>query len=290
MTQGARGQGLFQGHNHVKSASGWGMGAAVSSLNNNPDGVFLNPASLARSPEFFHLNYTRFVLDINTTSLGVGLENKYFHYAINISYLNYGDFEEKDENGLDFGSFSAHDKEIALVVARRIGRYVSAGLSTAFIGSTIQNYSASALTGGLGLQYFHPEHEFAVGISYRNIDYQLSGYTDKKENMPNLAIVGLSKKLQYLPATVSLDIMAYQKSNIIFNTGIKFQPNAMFRLFLGTGSRKFDLQNRTNLNSLLSGISFGTGFQIKKMNFDISYSSLGDAGQITSFSFYKLLD
>ena len=266
------------------------MGSAVSSLNNNIDGIFLNPASLANSPKFYHANFTKFVLDISTTSLSVGLKNKYFNYAINVSYMNFGDFDEKDIEGNNLGEFSANDKEISLSIAKKLGNYFSAGFSTAFINSNIQNFSSNTLTNGFGIQYFHPEKNLAIGISFKNFDYQLSSYDNKVEKMPNLTILGISKKLQYLPATVCFDLLSYQGSDIMFNSGIKFQPNSLLRIFIGTSSKKFDLQNRSDINSLLSGISLGAGFEIKKMNFDFSYSSLGDAGQITSFSLYKLLD
>ena len=284
------GQGLYQVNNHSKTASGWGMSSAVSSLNNSIDGVFLNPASLAQSPNFYHANFTKFVLDVSSTSIGIGLENKYFKYAVNVSYMNFGEFDEKDSDGNKLGTFSANDKEISLSIAKKLGNYISAGVSTAFISSNIQNYTATALSGGIGLQYFHPEQNLAIGLSYRNMDYQISNYNDKDEYMPNLAILGISKKLQYLPATASFDLMSYGNSDIMFNAGAKFQPNSLLSIFIGTGSKKFQLQNRSDISSLVSGISLGAGVEIKKTNFDISYSSLGDAGQITSFSFYRLLN
>jgi len=284
------GQALYQVNNHAKTASGWGMSAAVSTLNNNIDGIFLNPASLANSPNFYHANFTKFILDISTTSLGIGLENKYFNYAVNVSYMNFGEFDEKDDEGIKTGSFSASDKEISLVIAKKLGNYFSAGFTTALINSNIQNYSSNTIASGIGLQYFHPKQNLAVGVSFKNFDYQFSNFNKHDEKMPNLAVLGVSKKLQYLPATVSLDLLSYQDSDIIFNAGVKFQPNSLIRIFIGTGSKKFELQNQSNLSSLISGISLGAGFEIKKMNFDFSYSSLGDAGQITSFSFYRLLN
>ena len=65
----ASAQALFQLSNHAKTASGWGMGNAVSSLNNSFDGIFQNPASLAETPKFIHANFTNFILGINTTSI-----------------------------------------------------------------------------------------------------------------------------------------------------------------------------------------------------------------------------
>lgn len=283
------GQALYQVNNHAKTASGWGMSGAVSSLNNNIDGIFLNPASLANSPNFYHANFTKFILDISTTSLGVGLENKYFKYAVNVSYMNFGDFDEKDDEGNETGNFSASDKEISFSIAKKLGNYISAGFTSAIINSNIQNYSSNTITNGFGIQYFHPEQNLAIGVGFKNFDYQLSSYDEIEEEMPNLAILGISKKLQYLPATISFDLLSYQDSDIMYNAGVKFQPNSLLRIFIGTGSKKFELQNQSNLSSLISGISLGAGIQINNMNFDASYSSLGDAGHITSFSFYRLL-
>lgn len=111
-------QALYQVNNYAKTASGWGMSAAISSLNNSIDGIFLNPASLANSPNFYHINYTHFILDISTTSMAVGYENKYFKYAVNLSYMNFGEFDEKDEDGNQTGTFSASDKELSLFLAK----------------------------------------------------------------------------------------------------------------------------------------------------------------------------
>lgn len=121
------------------------------------------------------------------------------------------------------------------------------------------------------------------------MDYQINSYDDYEEDMSNLAIIGVSKKLQYLPAIVSIDLLSYQDYDLMFNAGVKFQPNSHFKIFVGTGSKKFELQTRSDITSLFSGISLGTGIEFNSLNFDISYSSLGDAGEITSFSFYKIL-
>ena len=283
------GQGLFQLRNHSKTASGWGTGSAISSINNNIDGVFLNPATLVNAPNFYHANFTNFILDINTTSISFGRTSGKIKYAANISYMNYGDFDKYDDAGNSMGDFSANDKEFSMVVARKLGNYLSAGLITSWLHSEIDDYNASAITMGLGFQYYVEQHKFAVSLSFNNFDKMLSNYSDYNENIPNLILLGVSKQLLYLPAVVSFDLLKYNNLDIIGNLGVKFSPTNYYSIFLGTSSRKIELQNQSGLKSLLSGVSLGFGFQIKTYNFDVSYSSLGDAGEITSFSIYKLL-
>ncbi len=283
-------QGLFQLTNHPKTASGWGMSSAISSLNNNINGIFLNPATLANSPGFYHANFTNFVLDINSTSVGFGSETKYFKYAANISYLNFGDFIERDDEGNDLGDFSANDKELFIIFAKKIGQYISAGFSTSFLNSKIDNYSANSLSLGFGLQYYYPKQNLSIGISLNNYDKMFDNYSSKNENIPNLILFGISKQLQYLPAIISFDLFKYKEIDPLFNLGIKFIPKKHFRIFLGTSSKKIELQNHADIKSLISGVSGGVGFSKNSYNFDVSYSSLGDAGEITSFSFYKLLN
>jgi hypothetical protein len=290
LTNLLRGQALYQLSNHAKTASGWGMGSAVSTLSNNIDGIFQNPALLANSPEFYHVNFTNFVVDINSTTINAAFHHNWFNYAVNISYMNFGDFVGRDNEGLQTGNFSANDKEITLAVGKKLGNYISLGLSGSFLNSNIDNYSATNLAATIGLQYFNPATNLSLGLSYKNMDRQVSSYNDHEEKIPNLFILGISKKLQYLPAKVSFDLLKYSDLDLLFNTGIRFDINQYFNLFLGTSSRKLDLQNRTDLKSLTTGISAGAGLQISNFNLDISYTSLGDAGEITSFSFYKILD
>lgn len=266
------------------------MGNAVSTLNNSIDGIFQNPATLSQAPKFLHANYTNLVLDINTTSIGYGSKTKYFNYAVNLSYMNFGDFDKYDEDGNDEGTFSANDKELSLSIAKKLGNYLSFGITASYLNSSIDNYSAHATKMNIGLQYYHPKEKLSIGISYNNLDKMLSNYANIDEKIPNLLLIGISKKLQYLPAVVSFDILKYQNYDYIANLGIKFTPSDRFRIYLGTSSRKVELQNQTDIQSLIDGVSAGVGFSIHSYNFDMSYSSLGDAGGITSFSFYKILE
>ncbi len=284
------GQGFFQLANHAKTASGWGMGTAISSLNNNIDGVFQNPATLSNAPNFVHINHTNFVLDINTTNLSVGFDNNYFDYAIGISYMNFGKFDKLDKNGQELGEFSANDKEINMVLSKKLGNYLSAGFSLSYLHSTIDNFSSSALKNDIGLQYFNSNNQLAISLVYKNLDYAISSYSQKTENLSNLFLLGISKQLKYLPATVSVDCLKYADYNLLINLGAKFQFGQYLTLLTGTSSRKFDLQNRTDISSLFSGISAGIGLQIASYNFGLSYNSLGDAGEITSYSMTKILD
>jgi len=283
-------QALFQLNNHAKSASGWGVGSAISTLHNNFDGIFQNPALMAKSPKFYHLNYTDFVLDINTTSLNVGLENRFFKYSLAVSYMNFGNFTEKDIKGNTLGNFNANDKEFSLIVAKSMGDYLAFGFSGSYLNSKINNSSATTLSAAVGIQFYYPKEQLSVGLSLKNLDSQLDSYTDKTEELPNLLILGLSKKLKYLPAVISLDLLKFSNYDLIFNTGIKFNTNQYLDIMVGTSSRKFDLQNRTDLASLTAGISGGIGLNLNGFHLDMSYSSLGDAGEITSFSFYRIME
>lgn len=283
-------QALYQLNNHAKTASGWGIGAATSTLYNSFDGIFQNPALMANSPKFYHLNYTNFVLDINTTTLNVGLKNRFFNYAVSISYMNFGDFTEKDIDGNPMGEFVANDKELSLVMAKSFGHYFSFGVSGSYLNSKIDNASATNLSGSVGMQFYYPKESLSIGLSLKNIDWQLDSYAGKTETLPNLWTLGVSKKLRYLPAIICLDLLKYTDYELIFNTGVKFEANQYFDMTLGTSSRKFDLQNRTDLASLTAGISGGIGLNLRKFHLDMSYSSLGDAGEITSFSFYRTME
>ena len=199
-------------------------------------------------------------------------------------------FDKYDENGIDEGNFSANDKELSLILAKKLGNYISAGVTTSYLNSSIDNYSAHALKMNFGLQYYNPKQKLSVGVSYNNLDKMLSNYAHIDENITNLLLIGISKKLQYLPAIISIDVLKYTDFDYIGNLGLRFNPSDRFRVFIGTSSRKIELQNQTDIQSLIDGVSAGVGFTIKSMNFDMSYSSLGDAGEITSFSFYKILE
>jgi hypothetical protein len=266
------------------------MGSAISTLYNSIDGVTQNPASLSEAPNYVHANFTDFVLGINTSSLGAGMDFKGYKYAVNFRYMNFGDFDKYDEDGIDLGSFSAGDKEFSLSVAKKLGNYFSAGITTAYLNSNIDHYSASALKMDFGLQYYLPSQNLSLGISFKNFDTMLSNYSTKKEHLENLLLFGISKKLQYAPAIIAVDILKYETLDVIANLGVRIVPSNHFRFYIGASSRKIELQNHRDLKSLIAGISGGCGFSVKSWNFDIGYSSLGDAGNITSFSFYKLLN
>jgi len=278
-------QAQFQGINHPLTSRGWAMGAAVSTISQDGSGIISNPANLDLAPRSWQINYTGFVLDINSTSsYGIFDYGKHNSIGVAITALDYGQFTERDVEGNVLGNFQASDQYFSLIFGRSLYNKISVGISGSFMNSSLNTKNAKALVGTIGIKYFNPETNFALGLSYRSAGKFFSGYILDNEKMESLITFGVSKRLAHLPLLISADAYKAYDDEYIGKFGGEFHIGQRFFLRLGTSTRRFQIQSRQNLNSFLSASSIGIGISMQKFNFDLAFISLGDGGNISSYS------
>lgn len=274
------------------SARAGALGGSFVSNHDDPDVIFYNPAGiklLTESPVSF--SFVKHLLDINLASLSYSTEYEGIgRFGAAIKYINYGTFQEADEFGQRTGEFGAGEFAFIAGYANQLDENFYYGANAKFIYSGIADHSSSAIAFDVGLHYAVPSEQLNVGFSVLNLGTQLSSYIDTKEDLPLDFVIGVSKRLEYLPLRLYLDFHKlnenrdefYQKFKA-FSIGAEFSLSQTMRLRLG-----YDNEKRSELKigsfAGIAGFNAGIGFAISDYKFDYGFSSMGAIGELHRIS------
>ena len=277
-------QALFQGLSHPVNSRGWAMGEAVSTLNSDGTGILFNPAALSNAAPSLQLSMTNFVLGIHSTNACAVFDSKIGKIGAAMKYLDYGAFTERDKYGTDIGEFRVNDYYFNLVYGRSISRHLNLGFSAGLANSELNSLSSRAIIGSIGLLYFEKKSSLSIGLSYNNFGKITKTYISNESPLYGGFILGVSKHLEHLPMIISSDICQVQKDEYIVKVGGEFDFRDMFFLRWGMTTKGWQLNTVQNFSSFFAGTSLGMGLKLGKMAIDLAVVTLGDAGQITSFT------
>jgi len=223
--------------------------------------------------------------------------NTSFH--LGVQYVGYGDFKATDEFGNITGTFEASEYAITFGAAKSLFERLSIGANLKIITSRFESYNSFGLVTDFSAVYHIDDKGFTGTLLFRNAGAQLKTYRDgNREKVPFELLIGISKKLKYLPFRFSITSQHLERWNLLYDN-----PNSeensfflgettvssnewidnFFRHFIFSGEflfgkkenfrlrfaynhfRKKDLSVR-NIRSL-AGFSGGFGFKIKRFRF-----------------------
>jgi len=217
-----------------------------------------------------------------------------------IRYAGYGDLTRYDINGNDLGDFNASDLAINTTLSTQLSPKLRAGAGIDYVHSSYGDYYSSALSGSAGMYYLDKEARFSAGISIRNLGDQLNYFNETRENLPFDVSIGVSKKPEQFPFQVSVTLRQLNDWDLRVpgETSAPDFGEQLFRhviiggeaalgknlhLRLGYNRWQHD-QSRTNENFDFAGASIGVGINLRKVQVDISRSSLSEIGGIVQLS------
>ncbi|QQS28172.1 MAG: type IX secretion system protein PorQ [Sphingobacteriales bacterium] len=219
-------------------------------------------------------------------------------FAAGLQYISYGKFALTDETGQENGTFSGGEYAFNLGGSRNY-KSISYGANLKIIGSHLESYNSFGIALDVGGYYRHPESNFSVGLTFKNIGTQISTYYVTRENLPFDIQLGISQRLKYLPFRLSIiahhlhrwnirfNDPALQANNNLFNNNQsnsdkKYIVDKFFRHLVFNGEiylgRVFMIQAGynhlrrqemgINAKRTLTGFSFGAGIKIKRFTFN----------------------
>lgn len=255
----------------------------VSTFMYNPAGVALLQGRQASASYMNHL------LDISSGFIGYAQPwADYGVFGTGIVYFNYGDFDGYDASGHSTGNFSASDFAWNFFYANTAAENTYYGINMKFVRSSIDRYTSTALAMDLGVIYRLPQYETQFGISLLNVGQATKAYIQTKEALPVSLQMGVSKKLERAPITVSAglaDLNVAGNRLERFSIGAELTPKEY--LFIRAGynnQRHSELQLATDdFMDRIAGFSAGLGFAYRSYNVDYSFASWG-IGTINRFS------
>jgi len=266
------------------------LAGSYVSNSDDPNVIFYNPAginSLEGMPVSF--SYVKYLSGLGINLAGFSMSKDFEgigRFATGISYINYGNFEGKDEYGADTKDFSVGEVAFLLGYGNSLDENFHYGANAKFIYSSFAEASSSALALDLGLQYVFPEQLINIGFSILNIGGQMSSYFNTKEDLPLDMRLGISKRLEHLPLRLYLSFNKLNEDDgkfsdrfKTFTVGAEFNLSKVLRLRLGYDNEKRK-ELKIGTTAGLAGFNIGVGAVISGYNFDYAYSSWGEVGSL----------
>jgi hypothetical protein len=271
-------------------------GVNITSGWNDPGMITSNPSLLNMEWENkLAINRLGYFADINQTSLNYSKNfEKAGLWAINLSYLDYGTIEGRDENGFLNGEFTAAEYTFGISHSMIFGPF-QAGATMKIAVSDLAGFNASALLVDLGGTFKHPEKDLTVGLVVKNLGFLISDYTEiNNSQLPFDIQLGASFKPEFMPFRFSLTARNLVRDDVFFfdpaantllgsNSEAGIGDEIFRRLVIGTELLLSDnFQLRVGYNHLLrqelkqevasGGAGFSFGFMFKVKRFEFSYA------------------
>ena len=255
--------------------------------------AFVNPALLtANTDKVLQLNYAYYLAGTMFGSALYAHNYKENYFGVGFHYLDYGEMQYADENGnLTGGTFSARDMCMSLVYAHQLGPYFTVGASLKPIYSHYDIYHSFALGADVGGHYQTADSTFHLGLTLRNIGWQLSSFYSEEEGqhtemLPLNLELGLSYRLAHAPLRFSLTVHNMQKWYLAAEEGVKWYDmvfrhtiwavdivprSEKFYLTFSYNHRRHQEMKLANAFSL-SGLAVGAGVKIYKFRLGFAVS------------------
>ena len=279
-------------------------GKLITIYDNDVNQALFNPATINdRMDNHLSLNYGNLFGEITygTAAYAYTYDRhvKTFHAGVN--YVNYGNFDGYDENGLATSNFTGSEIALSFGYAYNIPNTdVYVGANGKLISSTLENYNSFGGAIDLGAIYVDEYNEINIALAVRNIGTQFTTYAGVHEKLPFEIIAGISQKLEHVPLRWHVTLENLQQWDVAFSNparaqgnidggstpekvgffnnalrhlilGAELFPEKAFNIRLGYNFRRgeeLSLEEHRNF----SGISLGFGLRFNKIKFDYSYS------------------
>lgn len=274
-------------------------GAPGALAGDDPTVVFYNPALLTdamhRSASVGYLNH---VADISAGTLLYARDVPALGatVAASLRFLSYGEFERTAPDGTAEGSFGAGEAAFTLSAAREVAPRVRAGANLHALSARIDDARAFALAGDAGVTYEVPSQRLVVGASLHHVGRTLSSLGETTDRLPTDLRLTVSKRLQYLPLTVSVagyDLQGIEGASTSDSSAVR---RALDHVALGgelrlgralavragySPRRADDLRSGGRLD--LAGVSMGFGVSLSRVALDYAFNGWSQFGGLHQF-------
>jgi hypothetical protein len=246
----------------------------------------LNPALLSAAPKSFVVSVVRYPASIQSQFVEWRSNWKELNLSATFKGVNYGAFKERDRDGAELGDFSAGDAWISFALARKISNLADVGLSAGLFQSRVGEVQAMLGLISIGGRVTIPQAASSLGVSVRNLGTTVQTYTAHKEEIPTSVAVGITRKMAYLPLSLSVDGIWWKEITLLKIGGEFSLPRGFFLQF-GSSSFRGDLHTGELWRDIASGISLGLGYEMPRMNIGFAVGNSGVGGVSLGIGFLR---
>ena len=279
-----------------------------------------NPALINDSmSHHISVNHNFHLADISYGNMGLAIDIPRYKTTLlaGINYVSYGDFVRADEFGNRIGEFSGRELAISLGFGRNISENIRFGVQSRFLNSRLESFDSYGMAFDIGVLLQNPQNRENFALVVRNVGFQINAYNSNREKLPIDLQFGYSKRLKHLPFRFMISAHNLFKWDIrsesLFNTDPVFidqvpqEPSPVSVWFdnlfrhlvfggeLSLGQKEvFRIRAGYNHNMKkelavsgfrsFSGLSYGFGFRIKKIQFDYGVGTYHLAGGVNHLS------
>ena len=280
-------------------------GINVSLADRDVNSMFSNPTLVGDTlTGFASASYQFYVADVGQTTAAYAHKfRKIGTLTFGVQYLNYGQIKSYDATGADIGTYRSGESALVVSKSHQISNFrFGVALKMAF--SSIAGYRANALMMDIGGLFVHPQQDFTVGLTIKNVGFVMSDYSETSTSrLPFDVRIGATLKPEHMPLRFSLaayNLTDRYDSNEpsdgdeagsvtkIFrhiNFGAEVLLHRNFNLMVGYNylvHQELKLENAGGI----AGISFGFSATIRSFEFVFSRSAymVGNAGYTFTIS------
>lgn len=219
-------------------------------------------------------------------------------FTLGLTHLQYGEEPLTDPSGNILGDFRAFDQAIALSASRKYGQHWFYGATFKLINAAYGPWRSIGMAMDMGVNYYQEDAGLQWGFTVKNMGIQLTKFAGQAEDLPFDMVMGVSKKLDKAPFSISLTAQRLHDFDILYsdtaynleNFGVSGRPGwgkqLLSHLVLGTQvfvgekitlSGGFNLLRRNelavrNVASGMAGFSYGIALRHKKLDFQFARS------------------
>ncbi|MEM6289188.1 MAG: PorV/PorQ family protein [Bacteroidota bacterium] len=283
------------------SARAAALAGAGAVRGDDPTAAFYNPALLTSDMDgALALGYTNHVADVSAGAASYARDLGLWgglSVGAGVRFLSYGEFDRRTGAGDDavLGTYGASEAAVTLSAAREVLPQLRLGANVHALFASLDEASAQALVADLGLALSVPEEALTIGASVHHVGVLLSSLGETDDRLPLDLRVTVSKRLEYLPLTVSLsgvDLQSFDgpevDSSLVNRTldhvalGGELQLGRTLAVRAGYNGRRGDaLRSGSRLD--LAGVSVGAGIKLRRVTVDYAFSNWGDFGGLHQF-------
>ena len=192
--------------------------------------------------------------------------------GIGVQYLSYGSIVERDDTGLELGSFKPNDIAISLSYGRKISDLL-VGINAKYISSKIKD-SATAFATDIGGMYKFDGDKVTLGLALQNIGTKMK-FEDEEEKLPmNVKLGGAYNIRKNWFVAVDVNAPSDDEINIGAGTEYAYRLNKEINIS-GRAGYSTALRDTGGLNGLTAGLGAGySGYAL-----DYAFVPFGDLGQ-----------
>lgn len=310
------GRSVYQFLNLVTSPRQAALGGKVITIyDNDVNQAHFNPATInAEMDNHLSLNYGSYFGEVTygTAAYAYTYDRHLQTFHAGVNYVNYGNFDGYDENGLATSSFTGSEIALSFGYAYNIpftSFYL--GANAKLISSTLESYNSFGGAADFGFLFIDESNDVNWGLVVRNFGTQFTTYAGTPEKLPLEVLIGVSQEVENVPLRWHLTLENLQQWKIGFSNPnraigsidgeatqekVGFLNNALRHLVLGAElfpTKGINLRFGYNFRRAeelriverrnFSGISLGLGLKMGKMKFNYSYSRYTLAGNTSLF-------